>query len=216
MPVMPVEELNAPATSLEPAKQHVTTGTRACNEFIALKERDWKPYSLGHRKMYLSMAEAITGNGECSILDVGCGIGYGVEVLLEKGHKGTILAIDPEKDCINYLRSEKFAKLPDGVSIKHGGLTDEGLVSGEFDFVFCIEVVEHLNPSEIESFFAKLRKRTRKNLFLSTPDSRRYGHGALPAHEWERILSDSGFKTVKIEQQWTTLFVCEPSTPSQP
>lgn len=212
MPVMPVEELDTPAAPLEPAKQHVTTGTRACNEFVALKERDGKPYSLGHQKMYLSMAEVITGNGECSVLDVGCGIGYGIEVLLEKGHKGTITAIDPEIDCINYLRREKFSHLPKGLSIEHGGLLDEGFVSGEFDFVFCIEVVEHLNPSEVSAFFTKLRKHTKKNLFLSTPDSRRYGHGALPAYEWERILSDSGFKTVKIEQQWTTLFICEPST----
>jgi len=187
-------------------RDHVTSDTLACNELKALKSRNGKPYSLGHQKMYLTGIEAITGNGPCSVLDVGCGIGFGIGALIARKHEGPIVATEPEGDCIRFV-VEKFKDTEADLTIMHSGFL-EAIALEPADYVFCIEVIEHIKHSDVGKFLKKLRKLTIKNLFFSTPDSSKSSHGVATDAEWEAALREVGFNVVSISQQWTTLFVC--------
>jgi 2-polyprenyl-3-methyl-5-hydroxy-6-metoxy-1,4-benzoquinol methylase len=78
-----------------------------------------------------------------------------------------------------------------------------------FDYTFCIEVVEHVAAEQVMPFLMKLRRHTKRNLFLSTPDSDRSSHGVTTAAIWKARLREAGFEVVAFDRQWTTLFICE-------
>ena len=69
---------------------------------------------------------------------------------------------------------------------------------------------KHLPAVDVPAFLAKLARFTRRNLFLSTPDRSRSSHGTRTTAEWRTALADAGLRSVAVNSQWTTLFVCEP------
>jgi 2-polyprenyl-3-methyl-5-hydroxy-6-metoxy-1,4-benzoquinol methylase len=76
------------------------------------------------------------------------------------------------------------------------------------DFVFCIEVLEHVPPELRQACIEKCRRLARKNVFVSTPPSDRNEHGQLTIPECTELLKASGLDVVVVDVQWTTMYVC--------
>lgn len=85
------------------------------------------------------------------ILDVGCGVGYFLEVALERGWEvyGTEYTDHAVEIC-----SRK------GISMKQGKLNTSDFVPESFDIITSFEVLEHINNpiEEIKNFHTLLRK----------------------------------------------------------
>jgi SAM-dependent methyltransferase len=70
-------------------------------------------------------------------LDVGCGTGFNVARLRERGF--SVIGVEPSDD----MRKRAVANNP-GADIRDGDIEDLSLESGSFDVVLCIEVIRYL------------------------------------------------------------------------
>lgn len=187
-----------------------------CNELTAMSRRiakTGKPdYSVGHKRMYLAAIELLKGN-PCTVLEVGFGIGYGLELMLKAMSLSRYVGVEPCQDSFKYVNDQittgdllKFAKTITTVELIQQHWSEANVEPA--DYSFCIEVIEHVPEAALPLFLWKLRQKTLKNLFLSTPDSTRSKHGVKTQAEWIEMLRRHGFNAVAVSHQWTTLFVC--------
>lgn len=138
-----------------------------------------------------------------SVLDIGSGIGWGLRRARELGFKGEWTGIEPCRESFDYLRSQ----YPDE-DWHHCGLMDSPV--GLADYVFCIEVIEHLDRADLMPFLIKLRSLCRKGAWISTPEADRHPHGTLTRVEVIKALKSAGFENVVVNaEQWTTLYICQ-------
>lgn len=188
-------------------KKHVLEDSSECNEFKALLARNGKAYSPGHQAMYKGPAEFIKGV-PADILEIGFGIGAGVQLLLDNNCIKSYVGCEPCNDSYNFtnqnIKDERVKLLPVGWS----GLA---LNPKCVDFTFMIEVIEHIPKEEWYPLLITLKELTRKTLFLSTPDIRDTSHGVTNTDEMSAILKSIGFDVVFIRHQWTTMYICVPS-----
>jgi 2-polyprenyl-3-methyl-5-hydroxy-6-metoxy-1,4-benzoquinol methylase len=173
-----------------------------CNEHAALVGRNFADYSAGHRRMY-EAGLVLLGESEASVLDVGAGIGWGYHRARELGFSGSWVGVEPCRDSFDYLVTSRI-----GATWHHAGLMEA--VVDPADFVFCIEVIEHIDKSDAPAFIDRLRNLTRKTLYLSTPESDRDSHGTFTRAELVAALKAGGFaEVVVVDEQWTTLYICQ-------
>lgn len=173
-----------------------------CNEYEALKERGLEDYSAGHRRMY-EAGLVLLDRSKASVLDVGSGIGWGLKRARELGFEGTWTGVEPCAASFNYLRETYPA-----ATWHHCGLTDAPVEAA--DFVFCIEVVEHIDREQLPAFLARIRSLCRKGAWISTPEIDRDPHGAFTRVEMVAALKAAGFENVVVNaEQWTTLYICQ-------
>lgn len=177
-----------------------------CNEFLALEARGGKDYSLGHQQMYAVPIELMRGI-PASIIEVGFGIGFGLKKMLGAGVIKTYFGCEPCKDSFDYTLKNQEPN--PAIQIKHDKW---GCIEGAeaADFSLCIEVIEHLELNEIMPMLLLLRKKTKKALFLSTPDKRDSSHGVFTSDEIVNFLHAAGFNAVVLKHQWTTMFIATP------
>jgi 2-polyprenyl-3-methyl-5-hydroxy-6-metoxy-1,4-benzoquinol methylase len=179
------------------------------SEYSELLRRNYGIYSLGHRLMYqvplLLMMRSDAAPQRFSILDVGFGIGWGLEQMIEADVIERYRGFEPDQDSFEYVRNRH------GKNSRLTLLNAEFSAADEFDHVFCIEVAEHVAPPALKKFLAGLRRSTRGTLWFSTPDSVRVPqHGALPAEQWSKLLRAAGFRSVTHHaEQWTDLYCCQ-------
>ena len=210
------------------------------DELSRLQKRGGKDYSQGHRRIYASFINLIGGTetiAKAKILEVGTGIGYGLNLLLNDVDLNSYVGIEPCTKCLEHVKSkvvepwlkkqreikaglsrkkQALFKFPE-VALRNGFLGDfstEEILSqlgSRADFSFCIEVVEHVDPDQRLNFLEGLRKLTEGTLFLSTPNKdTRPKDGALSSKQWLELLADAGFvRVTAIEWQWTTVFICQ-------
>jgi SAM-dependent methyltransferase len=82
----------------------------------------------------------VKGKREVSVLNIGVGTG-GIETLcLERGWKTS--SLDPSSESIDKISSK-------GVTGKAGFIENIPFEDGQFDIVFCSEVIEHLTEEQI-------------------------------------------------------------------
>ena len=173
-----------------------------CNEYQALRERDFGDYSAGHRRMY-EAGLVLLDKSRASVLDVGSGIGWGLKRAIELGFEGTWEGIEPCLDSFNYLTATYPKNAWHCCS-----LLDAPVDAA--DFVFCIEVVEHIEREQLPAFLARIRSLCRKGAWISTPDIDRDPHGAFTRVEMVEALKAAGFENVVVNaEQWTTLYICQ-------
>lgn len=97
-----------------------------------------------------------------TMLDVGCGEGFITTKIAEAFPEIKIIAIDPEKQYIDYAK--KFNSLPN-IKFKKDKLEN---IKEKFDLVISTEVLEHLeNPYEMLATMIKLSK---KYVLFSVPN----------------------------------------------
>ena len=154
-----------------------------------------------------------------SALDVGCGAGLLAEPLARLGAKVT--AIDASADLIDVARDHSAAMELD---IDYRAVAVEKL-SGQFDLVTCMEVIEHV--AEPAAFLKALGRRLAANglLVMSTPNATSWsrlltitigeGLGRIPkgTHDFNKfiapermtmLLADAGLKCLDVEGiAWT-------------
>ena len=210
------------------------------DELSRLQKRGGKDYSQGHRRIYASFINLIGGGetvAKARILEVGTGIGYGLNLLLNDVELNSYVGIEPCTKCLDHVKSnvvepwmkklrevkaalsrkkQALFKFPK-IALKNGFLGDFSLeeilseLGSRADFSFCIEVAEHVDPDQRLHFLETLRQLTKGTLFLSTPNKEtRPKDGALSTKQWLELLDDAGFMRVTtIEWQWTTVFICQ-------
>lgn len=163
--------------------------------------------SYGHRAMYLGPAAIIRGT-RASIIDVGCGDGYGYHTLVSHDAVSRYFGIDA-----NPAEIAKGKELL--INDQHEMVCDSWADYPEYkiipaDYVFCIEVLEHVKPEERLACVDKCRRFARKNVIISTPPADRNDHGRLTIPECTELIKSAGLDVVVIDAQWTTFYLCSP------
>ena len=161
--------------------------------------------SYGHRAMYLGPA-AIMGHTKSSVIDIACGDGYGYHALSTHNAMSSYWGIDSNPSEIEKGRQ----LLVDSNHVMRCGdwLTHPEEALEPADFVFCIEVLEHVASEDRQRFVEKCARFAKRNLFISTPPSDRNDHGKLTIPECRDLLWSAGLDVVVVDVQWTTLYVC--------
>ncbi|MEQ8362596.1 MAG: methyltransferase domain-containing protein [Cyclobacteriaceae bacterium] len=111
-------------------------------------------------KAYVAVEEYIIGD----VLEVGCGEGRGVELVMKKAKSYT--AIDKIEEIIDKLK----IKYPDGKFLSGNIPPFEGLESNSFDTIISFQVIEHIQD---DAFFLKEINRVLKpggKAYLTTPN----------------------------------------------
>jgi len=191
-------------------------GMGEMNEVQKLKERHYQPYTEGHRRMYTTIAELL-GNRPAKILEVGFGIGYGLDLLVRLNCVKKYLGVEKDKDCFDYVRSWRMGhRQSERIKLIHAdwftmNVDEIDWLGGGADFSLCIEVIEHMEKIQALAMLTRILPQTKHALFLSTPNSTTQEHGRLSTEEVRELVWNAGFRSVAhVEWQWTTLFVCNP------
>lgn len=173
------------------------------SELTLLKKRRGRDYSYGHQKMYTGPIQLLSRK-PTDVLDVGSGIGWGLDQMLAEGVVQRYVGLEPDRLSFEYTQS-KFE------SNHRVEFHNTDLQSWEddrvFSHVFCIEVIEHLDDRL--SFLRELARRTVRNLFLSTPDNRKSSHGDTSPVELVPLIQKAGFRVAVVSHHWTDFYLCE-------
>ncbi len=185
------------------------------NEVKKHRGRDGRPYSDAHRGKYRVISELLKDK-PANILEIGVGIGWGLERLFDRNCVEKYYGVEATGDCIPFLK-KKF-KSYDQSKIKI--VNDDWLnvnaesvrkyfATDKADFSFCIEVIEHNPPEKYMEFLGKIHSLTKEMFFLSTPNGGK--HGKMNIEECTKVLKDAGFKTISVHR-WngTPFYMCTP------
>lgn len=114
----------------------------------------------GKREIVIDYAETHLGMkkaNECTILDIGCGMGLMLDVLQEYGH---CYGIDMEEEAVTYCNQTLSTQgYPETVSI--GLLPDDIPFQNEmFDYIFALDIIEHIKDDNlaIHKIYSLLKK----------------------------------------------------------
>ncbi len=166
-----------------------------------------KPYSYGHYMMYMAVT-SLLAQKPAKVLEVGCGRGYGLELLLKHncieryhGVEQIESEIAEAHKLVQAQQAEKFALL------SHGDWFDIQ-DQHQYDVGVLIEVIEHVKKEDWIPFLRKMRNNIRKCLFMSTPNVLNQEHGTGRPEEFCQVLKWAEFDHVAyIEHQWTTFYI---------
>jgi cyclopropane fatty-acyl-phospholipid synthase-like methyltransferase len=74
------------------------------------------------------------------VLDIGCGVGFGAQILINEGRASFVTGIDPDEVCINIARQEYASNTTRYILGSYEDI-DENVVS---DSVVCLNMIEHV------------------------------------------------------------------------
>lgn len=130
-----------------------------------------------HEKRLQSIAELIVKSGAKRILDLGCGEGKLLRILANEPSLTEIVGVEVSHRAreianqkINRMRltDERRSR----VKLFNGALTYRDTRLAGYDAAAIVEVIEHLDPSRLESFEQVVFEHARPGLvFLSTPNA---------------------------------------------
>jgi 2-polyprenyl-3-methyl-5-hydroxy-6-metoxy-1,4-benzoquinol methylase len=155
--------------------------------------------------MYLGPA-ALMRDVRSSVIDIGCGDGYGYHALREHNALSSYWGIDGSPSEIE--KGRRLLVDPNHVMVCGDWIEYAGDDLKPADFVFCIEVLEHILPEERKACVEKCARYAKRNLFISTPPADRNDHGRLTIPECHELIRSVGLDVVVVDAQWTTLYVC--------
>lgn len=173
-----------------------------------------------HKNKYKEVLARVKLSGKESVLDLGCGPGTLLS-LLPKRYRLAV-GLDIAEKQINYAR-KKF----NGIFWMVGRIEELKFKPESFDYVFIIEVLEHLPLEQVKSTLKSVKRIMKKNggLIITTPNN----HSLWPLIEWlwnkvseikyqeqhitkfnrketTKLLDEIGFKVVDCR----TIFVVSP------
>ena len=134
------------------------------------------------------------------VLDVGFGLGYGLNILAIKAKRLCGTDVDPK--VYQYCQDTLVGRNPRLDQLKLYDGTHLPFSDAEFDSVTCVDVLEHVQ--EYDLFLDELLRVTKKGVYISTPNRRpeymnadgspkNYWHlREWSAEELDRILSRHG------------------------
>ena len=122
---------------------------------------------------------AITQAGAQRVLDLGCGSGKLMAALLKLGHVRQVTGLDVSSGALQgaarRLRLEQMSpRARARVELLHGSVTYADARLRGFDAAAAVEVIEHLDPSRLESFELSLFGYARPGLVIMTTPNAEY------------------------------------------
>jgi hypothetical protein len=200
-------------------------GTPDSREYDRLVERNFQPYSRGHRQMYEWAMDDLKARGfgylpnvplapyaslaeppgqqtfkapHAAVLEAGFGIGWGLEQMLaEPGLLYSYVGYEPNKDAYDYVvgRHQHRGELAGKMAFFN--LPFQPNLEPIFDAALCIEVIEHVPADQHRDFIRGLCAMA-PVLYFSTPDIRRDpSEGVRTTEEWTDMLFSAGFDKVR-------------------
>jgi ubiquinone/menaquinone biosynthesis C-methylase UbiE len=100
--------------------------------------------SVFQRHYEATLLESLGGRvDQGRVLEVGCGRGVGVEIILTRFGAGEVVAFDLDSDMVDRARS-RLAQWGDRVDVSVGDVTSIQAPEGSFDAVFDFGIVHHV------------------------------------------------------------------------
>lgn len=102
---------------------------------------------------YTAAAKMLDGSE--TILDVGCGDGFGTATFLSNTDAKKIIGIDFDEELVAYANRELRPKLDmDRIEFRHGDILD--MQAEYFDGICSLDCVEHIEPERSQAFLETL------------------------------------------------------------
>lgn len=176
------------------------------SEYRAHLKREQQPYSAGHQVMYEVPIAMMRGTKQ-EILDVGFGIGWGLDRMVRAGVVDKYVGYERDYESYNFVR--KRYKGQEKIKLRRETFFG---CSEKFQHVLCIETIEHVQSPLHADFVGALREACRDDgtLWLSTPDRTKSVHGVLKKADALALLRGQFSEVASLEDQWTTMYVCRP------
>ncbi|MBI2637452.1 MAG: class I SAM-dependent methyltransferase [Candidatus Sungbacteria bacterium] len=115
-----------------------------------------------HEKRYRYLGDILTKNFKFkTALDAGCGMGHMMRELLHRDKK--VKGVEVSKDAIKHFLADLNKK---GLIAK-AGLEKLPYKDGEFDLVFCSDVMEHIPMFDVPASIQELARVTKNYLVLT-------------------------------------------------
>lgn len=115
------------------------------------------------KNYYNNLLKIIKRENPKSILDVGCGEGFTLDMLQKNKIGKKIIGIDNSKESIR-IGKILFPK----VKIEHASIYDIPFPDNSFDLVICTEVLEHLKTPSLA--IEEVKRVSRGNILISVPN----------------------------------------------
>jgi ubiquinone/menaquinone biosynthesis C-methylase UbiE len=145
------------------------------------------PCYLRHRAAYVFAEQFIKGK---TVLEDGCGSGYGAYYLITKGAK-KVIGIDISQQAVDYA-GEKYSN--DNIEFNVMSVTELGFEDETFDVVTSFQVIEHLK--EPQKYLSEIKRVSKNNavILISTPNKKTYSPNSIepenPFHVKEYYLEE--------------------------
>lgn len=146
---------------------------------VALQQPNWEFTLDGmlffrHLVAYQNVLTCCKGK---TILDLGCGSGYGSNLLSNIASKVT--AIDVDSKAINWAKTHYTAN---NLEFRCGSIHESLNPKEKFDVIVSFQVIEHVHPTELNSFMRKIGGVLNSNgsVYFTTPNRLRR------LHLWEK------------------------------
>jgi SAM-dependent methyltransferase len=115
---------------------------------------------------YLALNEYVEDGDR--VLDVGCGIGYGLNLLSIRA--GEVVGVDVDAKAIDYCKTHVWKKNPKLSELRHYDGYHLPYEDGAFDVVTCVDVIEHVE--RYDEFVDELLRVAKRRVVLGTPNRR--------------------------------------------
>lgn len=164
-----------------------------------------------HRARYWWAADIVSGK---DVLDAGCGVGYGAQILARAGAK-SVIGVDIDPRAVEQAKKNADSH---GDTMVEGDLCNLPFEDGCFDLVVCFEVIEHLKDAD--KALAEFRRVLRREgmLIVSTPNPDVYVGGnehhyrEFRPHELFGAVSERFTNAVSYRQQSYLASIVEPTS----
>jgi SAM-dependent methyltransferase len=161
---------------------------------------------------YMTVVEELLPGPPATILDVGCGPGFGAKRLASLGY--SVTGIDFNARAIAFARLLVPECTFAAADLRSGSELSQ--VAGPFEAAICVEVLEHVPPTDRRPLLKTVQALLAPgaSLVLSTPTRRMYAnpwdYRRLELEELTTLLMDAGFQVEEVRFQHRLPSPCHP------